>query len=75
MAAEIKPVCSPHIPKSIIPERPVLISRVDSTGDSILGVKLLDSCKTIITVCEDKYVYYDLYYRLFNLISYVTNDN
>lgn len=54
MAAEIKPVCSPNIPRSITPERPILIYRIDGGGESINGAKMLDSGSTILSICDDK---------------------
>ena len=54
MAAEIKPVPSHNIPKSVIPERPILLSRVESTGFSIIGAKLISGGKVILSICDDK---------------------
>ncbi|KAB7505958.1 WD repeat and FYVE domain-containing protein 2 [Armadillidium nasatum] len=56
MAAEIKPVSSSNIPRSITPERPILISRVDGSQESINDVRLLAGGKTILSVCDDKSV-------------------
>lgn len=57
MAAEIRPInSSGGVQKSLTTEKPVLVSKIDSTGEEIHAVQILSEGSSILSISDDKYV-------------------
>ena len=55
MAAEIKPInSSGGLQKSLTSEKPVLISKIDSTSEEIFAVQILSEGNSILSISNDK---------------------
>ncbi|XP_069945318.1 WD repeat and FYVE domain-containing protein 2 isoform X2 [Cherax quadricarinatus] len=56
MAAEIKPIRSSHPTKPISTDRPVLVSKIEGSGDDVNAAVLLNGGTAVISVSDDKSV-------------------
>lgn len=54
MAAEIKPLRSSGPTKTVSTDKPVLVSKIEGSGDDVNAAVLIDSGTGVISVSDDK---------------------